>query len=348
MDLRLATNITPEMARRLDEFLARCPNAHFTMHPGWAELPPDDARGSWHLLTGEVAEELRAAALARVRRVPLLGDSLVDIFRGPAALTAADFLAMVETLPGALKPLRPLALRLDPNWSGPDRPEVAAGLARLGFTEMAERPWSARSLETPIDVEPEAFMATFKGNTRRDVQKALRMDVEARFDLDDAGLDAFHTLYRAMVDRKGAEFKTLEFFRGVRDLFRRWPKRGFFVSSWLGTEMLGAIAVFTVGPRAYYAYGASATTHPEIPKNHLLQYQAMVRARELGSVLYDMGGFSAGVGTPESRTPAQKINFFKSGFGGREVEVVPGVELVLNPALLGLIRAAERIRKGRP
>lgn len=346
MEFRLEKEVSPALADRLDQFLPDCPNAHHTMHPGWLALPGGDPRAEWIAFLAEEGGDLRAAALVRVRKLPLVGDSLVDVFRGPAALTAADFLAAVAGLERALVPLRPMALRIDPYWSGLGSAEIAAGLAAAGFQEMSDHPWPARSLETPIDVDPALLLQSYRGNTRRDVQKAQRMNVESRQDLDDEGVAAFHRLYCEMVARKGAEPRAIEFWRGLRDLYRAWPRRGFFLSSWRDRELLGAVAVFTVGQRAVYAYGASSAEHPEIPKNHLLQHEAMLLARERGCTLYDMGGFAAGAGDPENRTPAQKINFFKSGFGGREVNFVPGHERVLNPALLGVVRQVERLRKG--
>lgn len=346
MQLTFEPRLTPELARRLDAFLPECPNAHFTQHPGWTTLPAEDPRGEWGVLLGEGASGLEAAALVRSRRVPLLGDTLVDIFRGPAAVSAEAWLLAVAGLPNVLAALRPLALRVDPHWSGPGAERIASGLRDLGYMPMAEAPWSARSLETPIDTPPEEFLQTFRGNTRRDVQKALRLEIETREDLDDDGVRSFHALYETMVGRKGAEAKSLGFFLGLRDLFRAWPGRGLLISSWQGGELLGAIAVFTVGPRALYAYGASTAAHPALPKNHILQYRAMCRSRELGCTLYDMGGFSAGVGEPDRRTPVQKINFFKAGFGGRVVDFVPAHERVLKPGLLGLLRRVERWRRG--
>ena len=108
-------------------------------------------------------------------------------------------------------------------------------------------------------------------------------------------------------------------------------------------ELLGAVAVFTLGRRAIYGYGASSRSQPGVPKTHLLHYEAMLRARSRGCVVYDMGGFGAGAGDSNERTPVQKINYFKTGFGGREVVFVPAQERILKPIPYRLLRSANRL-----
>jgi lipid II:glycine glycyltransferase (peptidoglycan interpeptide bridge formation enzyme) len=336
---RIEPRVDRDVAEEIDALIGVAPNAHFTQHPDWAAVSPEDPRNRWLTFYGRDAGGVRVAALVRTRRTPVLGYAIAEVFRGPVAEAPSALLNGVGALHELLKSLRPIAVRIDPYWSGPDCEEVRRGLAQLGFTPMAVPPWHVRSLEIDIDRDAEALIMSFKPATRRQLRKALKMQIDVREDLDDAGLKAFHRLYEQMAATKGTGPRPVAFFRGIRDFFRSWPQRGFWLSSWLGPELLGAISVFTLGDRAIYGYGASSLQNPEVPKSHLLHFLAMQRAGERGCVLYDMGGFAAGVGDSEERTPTQKINYFKSGFGGQEVEFVAGHERVLRPVAYQVVQA---------
>ena len=327
-----------------DALMGRAPNAHFTQHPGWLALvPAEDPRARPVLMIGEDQGRAIWCAAIRLRRVPVLGLSLADLFRGPAAESPAAFEAALAGVEQELARFRPFAVRIDPYWDAGDSPAIRAQLAQRGYQAMSDPPWHTRSLEIAIDRGPEELLESYKPATRRQVRKALRLNTEVREDLDDAGLEQFGRLYLAMSETKGASLRSAAYFRGIRDFFRAWPQRGFFLSSWAEGELLGAISIFTLGRRAIYAYGASSLGRPEIPKSHLLHYEAMQRARARGCAVYDMGGFAMGVGDEASRTPTQKINYFKSGFGGREVDFVSGHERILRPVSYGLARRLETL-----
>ena len=348
MDYRLETRPDTAAVAAIDLLMATAANAHFTQHPAWAGVPAGDRNASWAFFFGVEAGRARFSALIRLRRTPLLGYCLADIFRGPAADTPESLTAGLRALEKQLASMNLLAVRLDSFWSGPGTEEVRAGLAGLGYHPMEDQPWSARTLEVEIDREPEQLLLSFRKETRYDVRKALKLNLDVREDLDDAGLADFEELYRQMTLTKGAHARPAGFFPALRDYCRAWPQRGFIISSWTGPELLGAIVIFTLGKRAIYGYGASSTNHPGIPKTHLLHFMAMQHARRRGCDLYDMGGFGAGVGDggPQERTPAQKINYFKSGFGGRQTDFVPAHEKVIRPAAYRLIRALNKVAAG--
>lgn len=326
------------------EFAASAPNAHFTQHPGWTRLPHADPRGSWvRVVLGE--GPLRATALVRIRPLPWPGLTCADIFRGPTAQSPGALADCLRALPQALAPWRAAAIRVDPYWSGQGAGEVAADLSRLGYRPMESPPWHCSSLEIPLDHDDELLLGSFKPATRRQVRKALRAGIEIREGLDAEGAAAFARLYAEMAGTKGASSRPPGFFAGLADCCARFPSFGFVLASWDGPELLGAISVFTMGRRAIYAFGASSLARPEIPKSHLLHFEAMRRARTRGCAVYDFGGFSQGVGEEGSRTATQKINFFKSGFGGRPVDFVAGHELVLKPLPWRILRSLDWIRR---
>lgn len=346
MDYRLEARPDTAATAAIDLLMAGSSNAHFTQHPAWASVPAGDGNATWTFFFGLADQRAGFSALIRLRQTPILGYCLADIFRGPTADTPESLIAGIQALEKQMASMKLLALRIDPFWSGPGSEQLRSGLASLGYLPMEDQPWSSRTLEVAIDRDPEQLLLSFRKETRYDVRKALKLNLDVREDLDDAGLADFEELYRRMTVSKGANTRPAGFFPALRDYCRAWPQRGFIISSWTGGELLGAIVIFTLGRRAIYGYGASSSNHPGIPKTHLLHFMAMQHARRRGCDIYDMGGFGAGTGegSPQERTAAQKINYFKSGFGGRQTDFVPAHEKILRPATYNLIRSLNRLR----
>lgn len=343
MRFGLEDSLEAKTAAGIDALACVAPNAHFTQIPGWAAVPDEARRARRLFFTGEEGGRIRVSALVRIRSTPILDYVLADVLRGPLADSPESLLEGLGSLEETLSRFRLLALRVDPYWSGAGCAQVKQGLERLGYGRTQDAQWHARSLEIEIDRDPDGLLQSFKPATRRQVRKGLRMNIDIREGLDDAGLVSFQSLYDRMSATKGATARSGSFFRGLRDLYEAWPNRGFVLSSWSNDELLGAIYIFTLGRRSIYAYGASSSSHPEMPKSHLLHFHAMQRARARGCAVYDMGGFAAGVGDESARTPTQWVNYFKSGFGGREVDFVPAQEKILRPIPYRLLRSLNKL-----
>jgi lipid II:glycine glycyltransferase (peptidoglycan interpeptide bridge formation enzyme) len=336
---RLLSALDGASAAGVDALVAAAPNGHFTQHPGW---PAAEHGGEILHLIGESNGTVELAASVRLRPT-VLGLLLADVFRGPVARDSATLLEGLQALEHLLRGRRLLALRVDPYWRGPGSDDVRRALQALGYRPMSEPSWHTRTLSVPLDDDEAAQLARFRPATRRQIKKALRMPITVREDLDDAGLHAFFALYTQMVARKSASPRSLAHLRANRDLFRAWPRRGSLLSSWCEGQVLAIIALFTFERRAIYALGASSAQAPEIPKAHLLHFVAMRRARARGCTSYDFGGYTdVAEGAPETAT--QKINQFKSGFGGAPEELVGGHERVLRPTSYRLLRTLHHAR----
>jgi hypothetical protein len=339
MKFRLLSALDGATAAGVDALVAAAPNGHFTQHPGW---PAPDGDGEILHLVGEVGGVVQLAGSVRLRPT-VLGLIVADVFRGPSACDSASLVEGLQALEHLLRRRRLLALRVDPYWRGPGSDEVRRALRSLGYRPMPEPSWHTRTLSVPLDDDEATQLARFRPATRRQIKKALRLPITVRDDLDDDGLHSFFALYTQMVARKSTSPRSLTHLRANRDLFRAWPRRGALLSSWCNGELLATIAIFTFERRAIYALGASSARAPEIPKAHLLHFTAMRRARARGCTSYDFGGYSdVAVAAPE--TAVQRINEFKSGFGGAPEELVGGHELVLRPATYHLLRTLHHAR----
>lgn len=110
---------------------------------------------------------------------------------------------------------------------------------------------------------------------------------------------------------------------------------------WLDNLPL-ASAIFIGYQNTYtYVHGASSNEHREVMAPYLLQWSAIVRAKNNGFEQYDFWGIA-----PEGVTnhPLLGVTRFKLGFGGERVNFGQALEIPIKPIKYMLFRILKKIR----
>ena len=95
-------------------------------------------------------------------------------------------------------------------------------------------------------------------------------------------------------------------------------------------EPVAGLVVFRFGGRAWYMFGMSREFHRDKMPNYLLQWEAMIRAKDSGCSEYDLWG------APEEFSESDQlwgVYRFKSGLGGEVVRYTGAWDLPLNKLL---------------
>ena len=213
MKYYLESRVDGRTAAGIDALVATAPNGHYYAHPGWADMPNNYSRSRYQFFIGESAGRIGVAALLRLRSAPVLGYSLAEVLQGPVADSPESLLKSLLVLQEMLAPMKPLALRIDPFWGGPGSTEVRLGLAEAGYTPVAGQCQTVRRLEIEIDREPEQLLLSFGRQARWNVNRALKLGIEVREDLDDDGIELFEEMYRQKVIIQGAHQTAAGHFR---------------------------------------------------------------------------------------------------------------------------------------
>jgi lipid II:glycine glycyltransferase (peptidoglycan interpeptide bridge formation enzyme) len=330
-----------EIRERIADLVARSSVGHFLQYPGWED--EEHMRGArrlcaWVEADGTVQGSAEAV-LYRPRRVAPL---VARVERGPVAERAEVLSALLESLAGELRKRGVASWRVNPYHRLDGAGELLGALKAGGFRPAPDDEAYASTLEADLEAEPERLLSGFSKRHRWSVRKATREGVACTSELEAEAVEAFSRLYAEMVVRKGATARPSGFFRELAGMLERHPERGFLLTARFRGEIVGGIFVLRHGRRAIYAYGASSDVRDGVPKTHLLHFEAMRRAREMGCTGYDLGGFSAGTGSDESRSVVQNINLFKNGFTKNVVPLVPCHEQVLRPLLHRGLAGARR------
>ena len=104
-------------------------------------------------------------------------------------------------------------------------------------------------------------------------------------------------------------------------------------------DSLAGIIVARSGRRAVYLYGASGALKRELMPNHLLQWRALIDARNEGAEEYDFFGIPP-ADNPDH--PMHGLWRFKTGFGGEIVHYLGAWDYPLSPFLYALYTRAEQ------
>ena len=325
-----------------DRQVAAAPQAHILQSWAWGELK---ARFGWRVQ--RLAVE---GALAQVLFRPLPGGlgTLAYVPKGP--LTGYSDLSSLQSLLDAVQPLarreRALCLKIEPDLE--DDPALARRLQALGFRPSPQAIQPRRTILVDLTPEPEQILGSMKQKTRYNIRLAARKGVTVRAGTE-ADLPPFYELMEATARRDGFGIHTRAYYEAAHRLFVEAGQGALLLAEYEG-QLLAGLVVFGLGDSqggtACYMYGASSDEYRNLMPTYLLQWQAMLWAKERGCREYDLWGVpDEDEATLESEFTERSdglwgVYRFKRGFGGRLVRTAGAWDLVYAPLRYQLYSAA--------
>jgi peptidoglycan pentaglycine glycine transferase (the first glycine) len=309
----------------------------------WGELK---ARFGW-----QVERVAAGSTLAQVlfRPLPAGLGSIAYVPRGPAGR-----LEDTPALSGLLAGIRPLArqrraicLKLEPDRE--EDPVLAGQLQALGFRPSSQGIQPRRTLVVDLQGEAGAILGRMKQKTRYNVRLAARKGVTVRPG-SEADLPAFYGLMEQTARRDGFGIHSQAYYQAAHDLFVARGRGCLLLAEHRGRLLAGLVAM-AFGQTACYMYGASADEQRELMPTYLLQWEAMLWARDQGCLSYDLWG------VPDADEEVLEAGFtarsdglwgvyrFKRGFGGRLLRTTGAWDLVYAPVRYRLYGAALGLRE---
>ena len=336
MSVRVAFNPTSQEEAAWDAFVAAHPHGHVLQTSRWAALK---ARFGWRpcLVTLARGGGLAAGALLLFRRLPL-GRSVAYVPKGPVVdWTQADLAGeLLAALADLARRSGAWYLKVEPEVREEDAPAPEA-LQKAGYRATPRSVQPRSTIWVDLTASPDEMLARMKPKTRYNIRLAGRKEVQVRPGREE-DLPAFYRLMQATAERDGFPIHTAAYYEAVYRLFvpAGW---GRLFLAWGPEGLLGGLMAVAFGGKAWYLYGASADAGRHRMPNHLLQWEAMLWAREVGCRTYDLWGIPEEVGqNPEAfeRTVADRsgglwgVYRFKQGFGGEVVRYVGAFERVFH------------------
>jgi peptidoglycan pentaglycine glycine transferase (the first glycine) len=317
------TTVTPELsATDWDAFVANHPDGHILQTSRWAALK---AQIGWQAERVALLADGRIAAGAQVllRRLPW-GQTLAYVPKGPLvdwrnAAQARELLAALRT---AIAPHRPALLKLEPDL--PDSPQIDLILQSYGLRRG--HPVQPRStIHLDLSRGSEAVLAGMKQKWRYNVRLAERKEVLVR-PMSAADLPVWHAMNAETGQRDGFGVHQPAYYSRAFEAFR--PAEARWLLAEFEGQPLAAVAIFALGRKSWYMWGASSSRERQRMPNHALQWAGITWAASQGCTSYDLWGIPDEVGADpaayaedfvEQKGGLWGVYRFKQGFGGQIV-----------------------------
>ncbi len=191
------------------------------------------------------------------------------------------------------------------------------------------------TLRLDLTRSPDELFAAFRKNSRYEIRRAERLGTSVFPEKSDADVNEFLGLYTSMAEHKGFAPDSPDRLRQFIEWFRQEEHRGALLLAAHHGSILGGAVIVRAGNRCWYVWGASQK-HEQVNVGHLLQWRAILWAKEHGCTEYDFGGYTPGA----TSGPA----WFKEGFGGSLVRLVPAHRRIIRPATSRLVQFLSKFR----
>jgi lipid II:glycine glycyltransferase (peptidoglycan interpeptide bridge formation enzyme) len=185
---------------------------------------------------------------------------------------------------------------------------------------------SATPIQPPrtrqVDLGPDeaALWGGLRKKWRQYVNKASRGGVRVVEATADR-LPEFYSIYKETAKRAGFVIRTYDSYLTVWTAFEKLGMARLLMAEDPSGAGLATLFLLRVGDRVVEPYGGMTDAGAECRANYLLKWEAIRMSREAGATSYDMWGISH-----------EGIEYFKAGFGGREIDYVGAWDLVFDPA----------------
>lgn len=235
-------------------------------------------------------------------------------------------------------------IRVSPYWL--ETTENKELLAELGFRQapihmLAETLWL---LDLQEKSEEELLMGMDKKH-RNLVRRAEKDGVTIQTTVDPQAVERFIDLHWETVSRHQFTPYPKSYFRDQVRIFAENDQVLVFEAS-LQNDLLASAIIMYYGKAGAYHHGASSSRpeHRKIPASYLLQWEVIKEAQRRGCSVYNFWGIAPP--SANSQHPFYGITHFKTGFGGRQMDLMPCHDLVIHPKYY-LNWGVEKFRKWR-
>jgi lipid II:glycine glycyltransferase (peptidoglycan interpeptide bridge formation enzyme) len=223
---------------------------------------------------------------------------------------------------------------------------VQSDLTRRGWLFSSDQIQFRNTVLINLSPSEDELLARMKQKTRYNIRLAEKKGVTVRAGTK-ADLPLLYKMYAETSVRDGFVIRDESYYQTIWQTFMRSQvdksesrKVGTFQPANLPTcepliaevegQPIAAIFIFYFARRAYYLHGMSRQAQREKMPNHLLQWEAMRRAKALGCAVYDLWGAPDVFDESDGMWGVFR---FKEGLGGQVVRTLGAWDYTPSPVL---------------
>jgi peptidoglycan pentaglycine glycine transferase (the first glycine) len=331
-----------------DEMILALPGRHILQSWEWGEAKRISGWKPDYKTWWDTGDQIAAAALILTRSISLKGIEfplrIMYIPRGPILRDWVDHALRRKVLADLRtfgKQQNAVFIKIDPEVErgrgvpgedGADdillTQELIADLKSNGWITSPEQVQFRNTMLIDLAPDEEQLQANMKQKTRYNVRLAERRGVSIRPG-EVSDLDLLIKMYAETSIRDGFTIRNPGYYLSLwRDFINAGLAEPLLAE--VDGEPVAGVIVFRFGDRAWYMYGMSREAHREKMPNYLLQWEAMVRAKQAGCIEYDLWG------APDDFVESDDlwgVYRFKAGLGAEVVRFIGAWDLPLNHLL---------------
>ena len=319
-----------------NHYLSEYPNAHFLQMGAWGELK---SHFGWKPLR-IVANGGGAQVL--FRNLPL-GFTIAYIPKGPIAGNSE----LYDEIQEVCRKKRAVFLKIEPNAFEGDHEFDCVQLEEKVISDAVQ---PRRTVIVSLEGSESEILDRMKQKTRYNINLAEKKEVVVRPSSD---IYEFHRMAVFTAERDMFGVHNHAYYQNFYDLFAATKSCELF-SAYYQKKVLASLFVIKSGDTAFYLYGASYNVERNRMPTYLLQWKAMIWAKEKGCKYYDLWGIpdydeeelEKSFTDKDAHDGLWGVYRFKRGFGGEIKRTVGAWDMIYNPKLYNLYAKVMKLRKG--
>jgi peptidoglycan pentaglycine glycine transferase (the first glycine) len=303
-----------------EDFLRMIEEKTFLHSWNWGELQEALGEKIWRL---GVFSENGLSAAALVIKIEARRGTFLFCPHGPVTNLCGRqkrhkiLKALMDYLQKLSKEEKVSFIRISPIWKrNKENEQVFQG---LGFRQAPIHVHPENNWVLDLNKPEEELLREMRKSTRYLIKKGLK-NPELRIikSQNIRDIEAFNRIYQATAERQKFVPFSLEYLKKEFFSFSRDNEALIFLAE-NQEEIIGSAIIIFWQNMAFYHQGASLQKYPDIPANHLLQWEAIKEAQKRGCKIYSFWGIA-----PEDKPehPWKGITIFKKGFGGRKIKYI--------------------------
>lgn len=279
----------------------------------WGEVQHLSDFDHWRL-TEEKGDQLAGVALVIKRKLPL-NKNWLYVPHGLLEKNKMENSPLLQQVVTLAQEQKSIFVKIEnaPKFSLPNLETVAAKNLQPQHTAV-------------LDLEPaeDDLLAGMHQKTRYNIRLAQKRGVVVRFSREEKDLEKFFQLAREVEQRGQFHYHSDDYYKNIV----KSMEHAEVVIAEKDGQALSAAIIVSFGDTATYVHGASSNNRRELMAPHLMQWEAIRRAKNHGFKKYDFYGVA-----PEGAEvhPWAGITRFKLGFGAKRSSYSAAQDIVLRP-----------------
>lgn len=328
---------------RWERFLNQFPNSHLLQSGPWGKFKEQFGWDVYHLFDRDWGAQILVRPLLGIFRLayipkgPVASQELLQrwIRRGDSGEFSFSVLEQIRAF---CREKRIAFVKVEPDVQVFD--QNGRKDCPKGFVLSSHTIQPLRTILVEIGCDEQEILARMKQKTRYNIRLAERKGVRVEPSND---IDLFYQMMLVTGKRDRFSVHVRDYYQQVFRIFKDRGECELFLATYQDKPLAGLMA-FAHGERAHYFYGASLDNHRELMAPHLLQWRAILWAKQKGCTIYDLWGIPdydeafLEQQFEQRRNGLWGVYRFKRGFGGQVVRYAGAYDYVASPLLYAIYR----------